>query len=202
MVANLSNYRPPSESSRFNGSSSGIETLRRFLCRRTEAAFLVRGYDRSFCEVVTDEAMLAIHADIDECDLADFREWAAQIAVRIGFEEIRKLHVIQARLLKNELSKKSKAAAGSDCDQPQHSELEEMLLGDKAENEMQVAQDLLRLHREMVRGILDGKCPLYVISELNLSPDFQQMFISEAVRKLNLLRRRLRSEFKVPRGIR
>ena len=199
MVANLSNYRPPNESSRFNGASSRIESLRRLLLRRTEAAFLARGYDQSFCQGVTDEALLAIHADIDECKQGEFREWAARIAIRIGFEEIRKLHVIEARLLKAKLSNQSEADA---CPPSQHSEQQQALLEDNTDSKTRMAQDLLRLHREMFCGILDGKFPLYVVYELNLSPDFQRMFISEAVRKLNLLRSHLRTEFEVPSRIR
>jgi len=164
MVANLSNYRPPNKSSRFNGTFSRIESLRRLLLRRTEAAFLARGYDQSFCQEITDEAMLAIHADIDECKQGDFREWAVRIAIRIGFEEIRKLHVIEARLLKA----KHKSEA-DDCPPSQHSEQQQAL---------------------------------FDVYELNLSPDFQRMFISEAVRKLNLLRRHLRTEFEVPSRVR
>ena len=88
------------------------------------------------------------------------------------------------------------------CDQPEYPELKFVILGDKAEEKKRVAQELLRLYREMVREILDGKSPFYVAYELNLSADFQQIFLGEAVRKLNLLRRYLRSEFEAPTSLR
>ena len=202
MVANPSNYRPPWKSSRFGTTSfSRIESMRRLIRRRIEAAFLARGYDQSFCQAITDESMLAIHADIDECDQSDFRGWAARIAVRIGFEKIRKLNVAKKRPLKNKLPKKSEADSNH-CDQSQYPELKFVILGDKAGKRKRAAQELLRLHREMVREILDGKSPFYVAYELNLSADFQQIFLGEAVRKLNLLRRYLRSEFEVPTSLR
>ncbi len=202
MVANPSNYRPPIATSRFNTTSfSRIESLRRLIQRRIEATFLVRGYDQSFCQAITDESMLAIHADIDECDQSDFREWVARIAVRIGFEKIRKLNVANKRLLKTQLPEKSEADLNH-CDQPEYPELKFVILGDKAEEKKRVAQELLRLYREMVREILDGKSPFYVAYELNLSADFQQIFLGEAVRKLNLLRRYLRSEFEAPTSLR
>jgi len=209
MVANPSNYRPPNASSRFNTTSfSRIESLRRLIQRRTEAAFLGRGHDQSFCQSVTDEAMLAIHADIDEYDQRDFREWAVRIAVRIGFEKIRKLHVIRTRLLKTKNSEADTNHANApidrkdDREQPKYLEPKFTLLGDKTGKKMRAAQEMLRLHREMVQGILDGKSPFYVAYELNLSTDFQQIFMTEAVRKLYLLRQHLRTEFEVPTNLR
>ena len=202
MVANLSSYRPPIESSRFGKTFfSRVESLRRFIQRHTTAEFLIRGYDQSFCRAVTDEAMLAIHADIDEYDESDFREWAVKIAVRIGFEKIRKLQVIKTRLLKTELSKNSEAGNAT-AHQPKYSELDLAFLGDMVEKKIQETQELLRLHREMVRGILDGKRPIYVADELNLNASFLQIFMGEAVRKLNLLQRYSRTEFEVLTNLR
>ena len=211
MVANPSNYRRPIVSSRSAATSfSCIESLRRIIRRGAEAAFLIRGHDRSFCEAIADEAMLAIHADIDEYDhKSDFRAWAIAIAIRIGFEKIRKLHVTQTRLLQTELPQNSEADTSNatapddgskNGDQQRHLELEQTLL-DKTGKKLRVAQELLRLHREMVQRILDGKNPFYVAQELKLSDDFQQIFMSEAVRKLKLLRRHLRTEFAVPTPI-
>lgn len=197
MVANLPSYRPPRVSSRFSTTSfSRIESLRRLIQRRTETAFLVRGYDQSFCQAVTDEAMLAIHADIDEFDQNDFRAWAIRIAVQIGFEKIRKQHVIKRRLLKTKLPN------SGDSDQSECPETEWAFLGDKVAKKILAAQELLRRHREMVRGLLDGKRPFYLAHELNLNADFQRDFMGEAVRRLNLLRQHLRTEFAVPSGLR
>ena len=212
MVANPSNYRRPIVSSRSAATSfSCIESLRRIIRRGAEAAFLIRGHDRSFCEAIADEAMLAIHADIDEYDhKSDFRAWAIAIAIRIGFEKIRKLHVTQTRLLQTELPQNSEADTSNatapddgskNGDQQRHLELEQTRLDDKTGKKLRVAQELLRLHREMVQRILDGKNPFYVAQELKLSDDFQQIFMSEAVRKLKLLRRHLRTEFAVPTPI-
>ena len=154
MVANPSNYRRPIVSSRSAATSfSCIESLRRIIRRGAEAAFLIRGHDRSFCEAIADEAMLAIHADIDEYDhKSDFRAWAIAIAIRIGFEKIRKLHVTQTRLLQTELPQNSEADTSNatapddgskNGDQQRHLELEQTLLDDKTGKKLRVAQELL-----------------------------------------------------------
>lgn len=209
MVANPLNYRRNIEQARSGTARfKNIEALRSMIQRGIEAVFLIRGHDKTFCREVTEEAMLAIHADIDRyTSRTEFRTWAIAIAIRIGFEKTRELHVARRKLSQRQRSRSSNAGAskttadanGRDEIDPPKINGQERTLSSK---EKLTVGELLRLHREMVRAILGGDNPLCVAESLNLSTDFQQVFLNEAVRKLNRLQLHLQVEFEGQTGSR
>ena len=179
MVANASSYRPPFRPPFFDKDpAKAIELLRQTIRRGVEVVFLSRGQDKAFCKYVTDEAVLEIHADIDSyCPRVDIGTWAMAIAIRFGFEAMRKQQVVASR----------KCQADSDSFQSEHqSSL-------KASNCSygRIAQLLLDTHRAMVERLLAGENPVAISFDLDLDADFTEIFLDEAVRKLDRLNKYL-----------
>jgi len=181
MVANASSYRPPVVPPFFDSSDpvKAIKLLRQTIQRGIEVAFVPRGQDKAFCEFVTDEALLTIHAEIDAyCERVDFGIWAMAIAVRFGFETLRKQKIV----------KRNKDQTGLDSSQNRRRDsLERVLELEYTDAYGEIAKCLLDTHRTMVRRLLAGENPVALSFDMDLDADFVDLFLDEAVRKRNRL---------------
>lgn len=206
MVANASNYRRPAGPSTVrNQLSRNIESLRRLIQRAVNTTFLNRGRDESFCRAVTEEAMLAVHAEIDGFHPDnEFRVWVIAIAVKIGFRSMQKPQVAETQPAQPQLRQmvdinrvgKNGTRSGLQRNRKQGSAKSRESESSTTTSNIgpPANQKLRKMHRQMVRMLLNGDHPLWVAEELEMSPEFQRIVLNEAVRKLNLLRQHLGSE--------
>ena len=180
MVANASNYRPPLGPLFFDTDpAKAIKLLRRTIQLGVEVVFLTRGQDKAFCEHVTEEALLRIHDDIDAyCQRLDFGIWAMAIAVRFGFSALRKQNAAEHRKPQLEVARARHYhdhSRGRD-DQPS-----------APSSSAKTTKSLPTTHRIMVQRLMAGENPVAVAFDMNLDHDFTDIFLDEAVRKLNRL---------------
>ena len=177
MVANPSNYRPRSSAARDRRQpTTTIDLLSRMIHPDIQTVFMARGHDEAFCQLVTIDAALAIHAEIDTYDPAiEFRFWALKIAVSVGLEKHRTVMMVKER------------QPGMEYDREhQHHPILKALF---AQSNKRWASRLLLRRRKAVELLLIGEAPERIQLALALDSTDHSQFFAEAVRKLKQLNR-------------